>query len=115
MVVVSIIGCNRFTTGYNAAKVAHERAVLSGPIPVRLLRAAQFHEFVAQLVEWGQVGRGQLPAEDVHTARGRQERRPGARRPRHLPRIGGHTVRGAGWSGPPRCRPMQCLPGRAGP
>jgi uncharacterized protein YbjT (DUF2867 family) len=39
-----------------AAKVAHERAVLSGPIPVRILRAAQFHEFVAQLVEWGRRG-----------------------------------------------------------
>jgi uncharacterized protein YbjT (DUF2867 family) len=56
MVVVSIIGCDRFTAGYNAAKVAHERAMLSGPIPVRILRAAQFHEFVAQLVEWGRQG-----------------------------------------------------------
>jgi uncharacterized protein YbjT (DUF2867 family) len=53
MVVVSIIGCDRFTAGYYAAKVAHERAHLSGSIPVRILRAAQFHEFVGQLVEWG--------------------------------------------------------------
>jgi uncharacterized protein YbjT (DUF2867 family) len=56
MVVVSIIGCDRFTAGYGVAKVAHERAMLSGPIPVRVLRAAQFHEFVAQLVEWGRQG-----------------------------------------------------------
>src|SRR5918912_510145 len=56
MVVVSIIGCDRFTAGYYAAKVAHERAMQSGPIPVRILRAAQFHEFVAQLVEWGRQG-----------------------------------------------------------
>jgi uncharacterized protein YbjT (DUF2867 family) len=56
IVVVSIIGCDRFTAGYNAAKVVHERAMLSGPIPVRVLRAAQFHEFVAQLVEWGRQG-----------------------------------------------------------
>jgi uncharacterized protein YbjT (DUF2867 family) len=56
MVVVSIIGCDRFSAGYNAAKVAHERAMLSGPIPVRILRAAQFHEFVAQLVDWGRQG-----------------------------------------------------------
>ena len=28
----------------------------SGPIPARVLRAAQFHEFVAQLVEWGAQG-----------------------------------------------------------
>src|ERR687887_73232 len=56
MVVVSIIGCDRFTAGYMAAQVAHERAMLAGPIPVRILRAAQFHEFVAQLVEWGRQG-----------------------------------------------------------
>jgi uncharacterized protein YbjT (DUF2867 family) len=56
MVVVSIIACDRFTAGYGAAKVAHERAMLSGPIPVRVLRAAQFHEFVGQLVEWGRNG-----------------------------------------------------------
>ncbi|MFN8454986.1 MAG: NAD(P)H-binding protein [Anaerolineae bacterium] len=56
MVVVSIIGCDRFSAGYNAAKVVHERAMLAGPIPVRILRAAQFHELVAQLVEWGRQG-----------------------------------------------------------
>jgi uncharacterized protein YbjT (DUF2867 family) len=60
MVVVSIIGIDRFTGGYYggyyAAKVAHERAMLSGPIPARVLRAAQFHEFVAQLVDWGRQG-----------------------------------------------------------
>jgi uncharacterized protein YbjT (DUF2867 family) len=56
MVGVSIIGCDRFTAGYYAAKVAHERAMQSGPIPVRILRAAQFHEFVAQLVERGRQG-----------------------------------------------------------
>jgi uncharacterized protein YbjT (DUF2867 family) len=56
MIVVSIIGCDRFTTGYNAAKVAHERAMLAGPVPVRVLRAAQFHEFVPQLIEWGTQG-----------------------------------------------------------
>jgi uncharacterized protein YbjT (DUF2867 family) len=56
MVVVSIVGCDRFTGGYNAAKVAHERAALAGPIPARILRAAQFHEFVGQLVEWGRQG-----------------------------------------------------------
>jgi uncharacterized protein YbjT (DUF2867 family) len=53
IVVVSIIGVDRFTAGYGAAKQAHERAMLSGPIPARILRAAQFHEFVAQLVDWG--------------------------------------------------------------
>jgi uncharacterized protein YbjT (DUF2867 family) len=56
LVVVSIIGADRFSAGYNVAKVAHERAMLSGPLPLRILRAAQFHEFVAQLVEWGRQG-----------------------------------------------------------
>jgi uncharacterized protein YbjT (DUF2867 family) len=53
IVVVSIIGCDRFSGGYGAAKVAHEQALLAGPIPTRVLRAAQFHEFVEQLVDWG--------------------------------------------------------------
>jgi uncharacterized protein YbjT (DUF2867 family) len=56
IVVVSIIGIDRFTTGYYAAKLAQEKAMLSGPIPVRILRAAQFHEFVPELVEWGRQG-----------------------------------------------------------
>jgi uncharacterized protein YbjT (DUF2867 family) len=56
MVVTSIIGIDRFDSGYNAAKIAQERAALDGPIPVRILRAAQFHEFVGQLVEWGHQG-----------------------------------------------------------
>jgi uncharacterized protein YbjT (DUF2867 family) len=56
IVVVSIIGSDRFTGGYGAAKVAHEQAMLSGPIPARVLRAAQFHEFVAQLMQWGARG-----------------------------------------------------------
>jgi uncharacterized protein YbjT (DUF2867 family) len=56
IVVVSIIGIDRATTGYLAAKVAHEQAIQSGPIPVRILRAAQFHEFVPQFLEWGRQG-----------------------------------------------------------
>jgi uncharacterized protein YbjT (DUF2867 family) len=56
IVVVSIIGIDRLSGGYNAAKVVHEEAMLSGPIPVRILRASQFHEFVEQLVDWGRQG-----------------------------------------------------------
>ncbi len=56
MIAVSIIGTDRFTAGYGAAKIAHERAMLAGPIPAHVLRAAQFHEFVEQLVEWGTQG-----------------------------------------------------------
>jgi uncharacterized protein YbjT (DUF2867 family) len=56
IVVVSIIGIDKLTVGYNVAKLAHEHAMRSGPIPVRILRAAQFHEFVGQLMEWGRQG-----------------------------------------------------------
>ena len=56
IVVVSIIGIDRFTVGYLAAKKAHEQAVVAGPIPVRILRAAQFHEFVEPVVNWGRNG-----------------------------------------------------------
>jgi uncharacterized protein YbjT (DUF2867 family) len=53
IIVVSIIGTDRFTAGYGAAKQAHERAMLAGPIPSTIVRAAQFHEFVSQLMDWG--------------------------------------------------------------
>ena len=56
IVVVSIIGADRFTAGYIASKVPHEEAMQSGPIPVRILRAAQFHEFVPPFLEWGRQG-----------------------------------------------------------
>ena len=56
IVVVSIIGADRATRGYIASKVPHEQAMQSGPIPVRILRAAQFHEFVPLFLEWGRQG-----------------------------------------------------------
>jgi len=61
IVLVSIIGCDRFGGGgayggYYVAKVAQERALLDGPIPTQILRAAQFHEFVGQLLDWGTQG-----------------------------------------------------------
>src|SRR5262249_48913085 len=34
-------------------KRGHEQAMLAGPIPALILRAAQFHEFVAPVVDWG--------------------------------------------------------------
>jgi uncharacterized protein YbjT (DUF2867 family) len=62
IVVVSIIGIDKFRGGYNAAKVAQEQALLEGPLPVRIVRAAQFHEFVEQLVGWTtQDGVASLP------------------------------------------------------
>jgi uncharacterized protein YbjT (DUF2867 family) len=52
IIVVSIIGIDKFHGGYNAAKLAHEQTLLEGPLPVRIVRAAQFHEFVGPLVGW---------------------------------------------------------------
>ena len=56
MVVVSIIGIDKLSHGYNVAKLAHEDVAFAGPVPATVLRAAQFHEFVAQLMQWGSQG-----------------------------------------------------------
>jgi hypothetical protein len=56
MVVVSIIGADRFAGGYAAATYKHEQEAAAGPIPVRVVRASQFHEFLPQLVDWGTQG-----------------------------------------------------------
>ncbi|HEY1237509.1 MAG TPA: NAD(P)H-binding protein [Solirubrobacterales bacterium] len=62
IVVVSIIGIDKFTGGYNAAKLAQEQALLEGPLPVRIVRAAQFDEFFDQFVGWmTQDGVANLP------------------------------------------------------
>ena len=53
MVVISIIGIDGFSGGYNAAKKEHERLSRAGAIPVRILRAAQFHELFPRFVDWG--------------------------------------------------------------
>jgi hypothetical protein len=56
IVVVSIVGIEKLPGGYNVAKLEHERAMREGPVPVRILRATQFHEFVEQLMQWGRQG-----------------------------------------------------------
>jgi uncharacterized protein YbjT (DUF2867 family) len=56
IVTVSIIGTDRYTAGYGAAKIAHEEFTLAGPVPAHIVRAAQFHEFVPLLVDWGRQG-----------------------------------------------------------
>ncbi len=52
IVLISIIGIDRFSGGHYAGKLAHERAYLEGPLPVRILRAAQFHEFAGMMIDW---------------------------------------------------------------
>ena len=55
-VVVSIIGIEKSAGGYGSAKLAHEQAVLAGPVPAGILRVAQFHELVGVLMEMGRQG-----------------------------------------------------------
>jgi uncharacterized protein YbjT (DUF2867 family) len=55
-VVVSIVGIEKSTGGYGSAKLAHEQAVLAGPVPARILRVAQFHELVGVLMDMGRQG-----------------------------------------------------------
>ncbi|CAM5359323.1 Epimerase OS=Streptomyces alboniger OX=132473 GN=CP975_32510 PE=4 SV=1 [Streptomyces alboniger] len=62
MVAVSIIGADKATAGFVAAQQVHEDAHLSGPLPARILRAAQFHEFVGQLLDWQQGDIAYVPA-----------------------------------------------------
>ncbi|MET8986616.1 NAD(P)H-binding protein [Nonomuraea wenchangensis] len=62
IVMASIIGVEKATAGFLAAKKVHEERLLSGPVPVRILRAAQFHEFVGQLLDWQQGDVAYIPA-----------------------------------------------------
>ena len=117
IVVISIVGCDRFSGGgayggYYAAKIAQERAMLAGPVPVQIVRATQFHEFVGQLVDLGAAGRRELRPADPHPAdrsagsrrggRGRGDRAPrgrpdgrGRRPAGREPRRSGERPRGA--------------------
>ncbi|MEU1728598.1 NAD(P)H-binding protein [Nonomuraea sp. NPDC005692] len=60
--VASIIGADKATAGFLAAKKVHEELLLDGPLPVRVLRAAQFHEFVGQLLDWQPGDVAHVPA-----------------------------------------------------
>jgi hypothetical protein len=56
IIAASIIGVDKASQGYNAGKVVQERELQAGAVPVRILRAAQFHEFVPVLLDWGTQG-----------------------------------------------------------
>jgi uncharacterized protein YbjT (DUF2867 family) len=56
-VAVSIVGADRLPdSGYLRAKVAQEREIEAGNVPYTILRATQFFEFLAQIVEAGAEG-----------------------------------------------------------
>jgi uncharacterized protein YbjT (DUF2867 family) len=50
-VAVSIVGCERVPMGYLRTKAAQEQVVSSGPVPWTIVRATQFHEFVAEALD----------------------------------------------------------------
>lgn len=52
-VVLSIVGlAEPATNGHYAGKLAQEAAVAAGPIPWTIVRATQFHDFAAMVVDW---------------------------------------------------------------
>lgn len=55
-VALSIIGIDKVPYGYYAGKLAHEHAVLAGPTPWTILRAAQFCEFAPQVSGRARLG-----------------------------------------------------------
>ncbi|MGN6474107.1 MAG: SDR family oxidoreductase [Mycobacteriales bacterium] len=50
-VVLSIVGCDRVDLGYDMGKRVQETIALEAGLPTSVLRATQFHEFPAQLLE----------------------------------------------------------------
>jgi uncharacterized protein YbjT (DUF2867 family) len=51
LVSLSIVGIDNFPFGYYQAKLAQEEAVFTGPLPANVVRATQFHEFAAQILQ----------------------------------------------------------------
>ncbi|NDZ77319.1 3-beta hydroxysteroid dehydrogenase [Streptomyces sp. SID10853] len=50
-VALSIVGVDRVGLGYYRGKRRQEELVLEGPVPGTVLRATQFHEFAAQMLD----------------------------------------------------------------
>src|SRR6185437_878841 len=60
-VCVSVVGCDQIPMSYFQVKAAQERLVTEGPLPWTVVRATQFHEYLANL--FGAAARyGVLPA-----------------------------------------------------
>jgi uncharacterized protein YbjT (DUF2867 family) len=63
-VAVSIVGCERVPLDYFRVKAAQERIVEEGPVPWSMVRATQFHEYVATMLD-GLGGWHVLPIPEV--------------------------------------------------
>lgn len=58
LVYISIVGVDRMPVAYYRAKFDAEAVVAAGPVPWSILRATQFHEFVAEIlgkVAWSPI------------------------------------------------------------
>jgi hypothetical protein len=56
-VVLSIVGVDRVEgNAHYAGKRRQEELALAGPIPATVVRATQFHEFAAMVVDWARQG-----------------------------------------------------------
>jgi uncharacterized protein YbjT (DUF2867 family) len=55
-VVLSIVGIDDVDTGYYAGKRRQEALALAGGVPASVLRATQFHEFAAQMLDRLRLG-----------------------------------------------------------
>jgi uncharacterized protein YbjT (DUF2867 family) len=73
VVTLSIVGIDRAPDNvYYAAKLRHEQAALAGPVPATVLRATQFHEFAAQVLQWNRQGDvATIPNQRVQTVAAR--------------------------------------------
>jgi uncharacterized protein YbjT (DUF2867 family) len=49
-VCVSIVGCDQVPVGYYRVKTEQENLVARGPVPWTIVRATQFHEFLADIL-----------------------------------------------------------------
>ncbi len=56
LIVLSIVGIDRLSSGYYVAKRRQEETARAGSIPTTILRATQFHEFAEQVIDWGRQG-----------------------------------------------------------
>ncbi|MGO4186301.1 SDR family oxidoreductase [Pseudarthrobacter sp. TAF60_1] len=55
-VALSIVGADKASAGYYAGKLAQENLVSHSELPWTILRATQFHEFAAQMLQRSSVG-----------------------------------------------------------
>lgn len=58
-VCVSVVGCDRIPMGYFNAKAQQEREVVQSPVPWSIVRATQFHNYIANMfadaARWGML------------------------------------------------------------